>query len=108
VQRRLSDHEVDEFVIAYLGGSSIDALAEQLHVNRTTIICHLDRRGIERRKSVRKMTDRLVRQSAKRYESGDSPTVVAARFGLDARTLARELRRAKVQIRPRRGWAPPA
>lgn len=89
----------------YLAGSSIDSLAAQLGVNRTTIISHLDRYGVERRKSVRKMTDRSVRQAARRYESGDALNAVASRFDIDARTLAREFRRAGVPIRRRRGWS---
>ena len=105
VQRRLSELAVDALVSAYLAGSSIDALAASLGVNRTTIFSHLDRRAIERRKSVRKMTDRSVRQAERRYEAGESLNVVAARFGIDARTLAREFRRAGVPIRPRRGWS---
>jgi len=52
VQRRLSEHDVDEIVSAYLDGSSIDSLAERVGVNRTTIISHLDRRGVERRRIV--------------------------------------------------------
>jgi hypothetical protein len=66
VQRRLSEAIVDDLVSAYLDGSSIDSLAAELGVNRTTIISHLDRRGIERRKVVRKMADRSVRQAADR------------------------------------------
>jgi len=106
VQRRLSEATVDGLVSAYVEGSSIDSLVERLGVNRTTIINHLERRGIERRKSVRKMTDRSVRQAARRYEVGESLKVVAAQFGVDARTLAREFDRASVPTRPRRGWAP--
>ena len=106
VQRRLSDHDVNELVSAYLEGSSIHAQAARLGVNRTTIINHLDRRGVQRRKVVRKMTDRSVLQAAKRYDSGESLKMVATRFGVDARTLAREFKRAGVQTRPRRGWPP--
>ena len=105
VQRRLAGHNVDELVRDYIAGSSIDSLAVHLGVHRTTIINHLDRRGIERRKSVRKMNDRSVRQAAKRYEAGESLKVAAARFGVDAKTLAREFRRAGVPIRRRRGWS---
>ncbi len=105
VQRRLTETTIDDLVRAYLAGSSIDALAASLSVNRTTIIGHLDRRGIERRRSVRKMTDRFVRQATRKYESGDSLKAVASQFDIDARTLAREFRRAGVPIRPRRGWS---
>jgi len=103
VQRRLSDHDVDVLCSAYRDGSSIDSLAERLGVNRTTIINHLDRRCVERRKSVRKMTDRSVRQAARRYEAGESLKGVAARFDVDARTLAREFEGAGIKIRPRHG-----
>lgn len=105
VQRRLTEHDVDEIVSAYRDGSSIDSLAAQLGVHRTTIIHHLDRRGIERRKVVRKMTDDFVRQAARRYESGGSLKAVASQFDIDARTLAREFQRAGVPVRPRRGWS---
>jgi hypothetical protein len=106
VQRRLTEAAVDDVVGAYLVGSSIDSLAAQLGVNRTTIIHHLDRRRIERRNVVRKMTDRIVQRAATRYRHGESLKVVAAQFDVDATTLAREFRRAGVPIRPRRGWPP--
>ena len=88
---------------AYLDGSSIDWLAANLGVNRRTIIGQLDRCGIERRRSARKMTDHSVSQATEHDEAGESLKVVAARFDVDAKTLARELRQAGVQIRPRLG-----
>lgn len=81
MQRRLSDEAVDDLVGAHLAGSPIDALAAKLGVHRTTIIDHLDRRGVEPRKAVRKTTDRRVLQAAKRYDAGESLRMVAARFG---------------------------
>lgn len=108
VQRRLSGHDLDDLTRAYVKGSSIDALARRFSIHRTTVIGHLDRLGVPRRRAVRRMTDRTVQQGASRYRRGESLKVVAARFGVDARTLAREFRRAGVQIRPRRGWPTPA
>lgn len=102
VQRRLSEYDVDEFISAYLDGSSIDSLAAQRGVHRTTIIDHLDRRGIERRRVVRKMTDQSVRQAGNLYATGQSLKVVAYHFGIDAKTLAREVTRAGITTRPRR------
>ena len=52
------------------------------------------------------MTDRSVREAAKHYEAGESLTAVGVRFDVDAKTLAREFRRAGVPIRARRGWPP--
>ncbi len=108
MQRRLSELDIDDIVCAYLDGSSIASLAAKLGVNRMTIIHHRDRRDVERRKSVRRMTDRSVRQAAKRYESGESLKIVADRVAVDARTLSREFRQAAIETRPRRGWHPPA
>ena len=105
-RRRLSEVAVDALVRDYVAGSSIDSLAVVLGVHRTTIISYLDRRGIERRRNVRKMTDHSVHQAAKRYASGGSLKVVAVRFDVDARTLAREFRRAGTPIRPRPGRPP--
>ena len=72
-------------------------------MNRTTIITHLDRAGIERRRVARKMTDDSVATAATRYGRGASLAVVAREFDIHARTLAREFCQAGVSIRPRRG-----
>jgi IS30 family transposase len=50
------------------------------------------------------MTDESVARAAARCEQGTSLAVVASEFGVHQRTLARELRRAGVSIRLRRGW----
>ena len=72
-------------------------------MNRTTIITHLDRAGIERRRVARKMTDDSVATAATRYGKGTSLAIVAKEFDVHSRTLAREFRQAGVPIRPRRG-----
>ena len=98
MQRRLSEHDIDDLVSAYLEGSTVDLLAAQLGVHRTTIMDHLERRGVQRRRAMRKLTDRLIRDAAGCYEAGESLKAVAARFGVDARTLARELRRSDAPV----------
>jgi len=50
------------------------------------------------------MTESLVAQASKRYSDGLSIADVASEFGVHARTLAREFRRAGTVTRPRRGW----
>ena len=104
VQRRLSETEIGQLIHRYGQGASIDALARRYEVNRTTIITHLDRSGIARRRVVRKMTDDSVARAAVEYGAGASLALVAQAFGVHARTLAREFRRAGVSIRPRWGW----
>jgi len=104
VQRRLADGEIDELIRGYGEGASIDGLARQCEVHRTTVITHLDRAGVARRRLVRKMTDDSVARAATRYGEGASLATVAQEFGVHARTLAREFRQSGVPIRPRRGW----
>lgn len=70
----------------------------------TTVTVQLDRRGVPRRRSARKMTDPLVVRAAERYSEGLPVADVASEFGVHARTLAREFRRAGIVTRPRRGW----
>ena len=103
VQRRLSDADIDDLCHLYRDGGSIDSLARQYEVSRTTIITHLDRAGIERRLVAPKMTDNSVATAATRYGEGASLAVVANEFDVHARALAREVRQAGVAIRPRHG-----
>lgn len=100
VQRRLSAGEIEELIQRYREGASIDGLALQHDVHRTTVIHHLDRAGIARRRVVRKMTDESVARAAARYDQGASLALVASEFGVHERTLAREFRRAEVPIEP--------
>ena len=104
VQRRLSRGVVDELAHLYVEGASIDALARRYGIHRTTIIAHLDRQGVPRRRVARKMTDTLVALASERYAEGPSLAAVASELGIHPRTLAREFRRAGTPIRARRGW----
>jgi AraC-like DNA-binding protein len=103
-QRRPSATEIDQLIHLYPQGTSIDALACRYEVHRTTVIHHLDRAGIARRRVVRKMTDESVALAAAGYEQGASLALVASEFGVHQRTLTREFRRAGASIRPRRDW----
>jgi transposase-like protein len=106
MQRRLTDSEIEQVVQQYRHGDSIDRLSRRYGVHRTTVVGHLAREGIARRRVVRKLTDQSVAVAAAQYEAGASLAVVANAFGVHDRTLAREFRRAGVPIRPRRGWHP--
>lgn len=105
VQLRLSDADSADLVRRYRDGMSIDGLAREHGVNRTTVIHHLDRAGVVRRRVPRKMTDESVARAAVQYEQGASLALVADEFGVHKRTLAKEFRRAGTPIRPRPGWA---
>ena len=86
-----------------MAGRSLREIAAARGVHRRTIAAHLENRGIPRRPSGRKLTDRQVATAARRYLSGDSLATVAEGFDVDAATVGRELHRAGVAIRPRRG-----
>ncbi len=102
-QRRLPPEQIDEVVARYIDGQSIDGLAREYGINRTTVISHLECHGVERRRNPRKMTDDKVGAAAERYSIGLSLAVVASEFGVCERTLRREFEAAGVHVRPRRG-----
>jgi hypothetical protein len=100
-QRRLGPEQVDEVVARYIAGASIDALAREYRINGTTVISHLERNGVERRRNPRKMTDGKVRAAADRYATGISLAAVAVEFGVCDRTLRREFMNAAIETRSR-------
>ena len=104
VQRRLPRSDVDELAAGYKGGLSLRALAEALGVHHRTVAAHLDQLGVPRRVNPCKMNPHEILQASRRYEAGDSLETVAAVYGVDATTVRRELHRAHIAIRPRRGW----
>lgn len=104
VQRRLSSAEVDELVTQHASGVTINELARNFNIHRTTVMNHLDDRNVTRRQLVRKMTDEEVATAARRYGEGLSLAAIAAEFEVHARTLAREFHLAGLPVRPRNGW----
>ncbi len=101
--RRLRTAEVDDLRRRYADGETINDLAEEFRIHRTTVMEHLERGGVPRRRPVRSMTDITVRDAAERYAAGDSLLTVAKAFGVSERTIRREFNRAGVSVRPRRG-----
>ena len=101
VQRRLPATKIKLIVKMYVAGCSIDSLARQFGVHRTTVIHHLRVSGVPRRKVVRKLSDHLVAEARTRYGSGLSLAKVAFEFDVHPRTLRREFVKAGVEIRSR-------
>jgi len=100
VQRRLTGTDLDALVARYQAGSTIDALAHEFRVHRTTVMDHLKRRAVPRR-GMRKLTDSRVAEAAHRYSNGATLAEIATDFDVAPSTLTRELRRAGVPIRRR-------
>ena len=103
-QRRLSPASIDGLVEAYRAGATINELAVEFGIHRTTVAGHLDRKGVPRRSEATVWDDCALREAAELYATGLSLADVANRFGIDAQTVANRFRRAGVTVRPRRGW----
>ena len=104
VQRRLSAVEIGALTELYQGGLSIREIAFRCDVHRTTVIHHLNKQGVSRRRAIRKLCDDQVNKAAELYASGLSLAKVATAFGVHEATLTREFRAVSVPIRPRKGW----
>lgn len=100
VQRRLTDTEIDDLVTQHEAGSTIEMLASTFGIHRTTVMTHLERRGIPRR-APRKLSDRSTAEAARRYESGETLAEIADGLDVATSTLTRELQLAGVPIRRR-------
>lgn len=101
-QRRLEVREVEALIDHYRSGATINFLAQQYRIHRTTVYEHLDRQGVPRRQ--RGPTPEQVRLAAKLYEGGLSLARIGEQVGIDAQTVRRYLADAGIEIRKRRGW----
>ena len=59
--------------------------------------------GVPRRVNKRKLGKTQVEEAARRYEAGESLATVGLALNADAATVRRELHRAGLPTRPRRG-----
>jgi DNA-directed RNA polymerase specialized sigma24 family protein len=103
VQHRLRDDEIDDLVAAYEGGCTVDELAEDFQVHRTTVMRLLKQRDVKTRRK-HGLTPEQLDMAAELYREGWSLARVGERFHVDARTVRDTLAKAGVEIRPRRGW----
>ena len=104
VQNRLGPHDIEKLITAYTNGNSVGRLVDCFKVNRTTVLAHLDRNGVPRRPTGPKLSDKHAAEAGDLCRDGLSLAAIGHRFGVTASTVGKALRRANVQIRPRRGW----
>jgi len=100
----LSQEEVLSLAKKYEAGSTVRDLVQSFGIDRTTVLAHLERQGVGRRRQLRKMTDADVAKAAGLYATGESLKATGARLGVNAETLRREFTKAGIPVRPRRGW----
>ncbi len=103
-QRRLSTQEASKLDSWYREGASVNELAHEFGIHRTTVLAHLDRQDVKRRPSIRRLTNDDVANATRSYKQGISLKVVGAMFGVNAETLRREFQKANLPVRQRNGW----
>jgi len=102
VQRRLKPDEVADLVRRYQAGETAELLAIAFQIHRTIVTGHLQRNGIQRRGGGRRvLAADDVRVAAELYEAGQSLASIGRQFDVHHTTVAKELRQAGVEIRPR-------
>jgi IS30 family transposase len=94
---------VAEFVDGYRAGSSVRELTRQFGIHKETVARHLERAGVSRRTTRRKLSNQDVVLAARLYQRGLSLQAVGERLGADGKTIMKELHRAGVPMRPRQG-----
>ena len=67
-------------------------------------MAHLNRRSVQRRATAKQWDDDALSRAARSYANGNSLAHIADEFDIDPSTVANRLRKARVPIRPRRGW----
>ena len=102
--RRLSEDQIEDLVAGYCQGSSVNQLADRFGIHRTTVLGHLDRRKVPRRRNVTKLVGARLAEAIRLYESGLSLAAVGKEVDVNARTVATALHKAGVALRTRRGW----
>lgn len=98
-QRRLTPEQVDELVQAYRAGGTIKGLAVQFRIHHTTVMAHLDRRGVVRRRRGQVLSQEQADDAVALYQAGWSLHAVAAKIGSDHRVVRESLVKAGVEIR---------
>jgi hypothetical protein len=103
-QIRLGPADIERLIAAYADGNSVLRLATGFDIHRTTVLAHLERNGVPRRRSGPKLSDADVDEAAILYRDGLSLELIGHRFLVAPDTVAKALRHLGAQIRPRRGW----
>lgn len=69
IQHRLDTLEIDKLVADYQAGRSLADLASEFDIHRRTVAMHLERRGVARRATLRKMSHTDIEEATRRYRA---------------------------------------
>ena len=104
-QRRLGRADIEQLIAAHAEGDSVAHVVARFKVHRTTVLARLERNGVFRRPTGPKLSDEDVAEEADLCREGLSLGAIGHRVRVGPATVGKALRRADVQIRPRRGRA---
>ena len=89
---RLTEPEVADLVSLRQSGEQIDVLAERFGIGRSTVLAHLQRRGVPgQRWRGRTLPDDQLAEAGRLYATGLNLIAVAQQFGVDRRYLRQAL-----------------
>jgi transposase len=100
-QRRLPLEQVNELVVGYQAGVSINELARQFEIHRSTVLDHVNRAGTKRRYPA--LGPPEVTEAAELYRAGQSLRAIGIHFGVHASTVGRYLTQAGIKLRDYQG-----
>jgi transposase-like protein len=101
-QKWLTPEEIVGLVEAYPGGSTIKDLAATYGIHRWTVLEHLKRQGVPRRRSKLSQVD--IDKAIDLYRLGHSMQSIAETIGSNSETVRQRLIKSGVELRARRGW----
>ncbi len=103
VAHRLEPAQIEEIVVGYVAGVEITKLAEQLHVDQSTVQKYVRQAGLPRR--LLRLDPAGVQQVVDLYIAGTSAEAIGKRLNVSPTSVRRTLTRAGVPLR-RRGRSP--
>lgn len=99
--RRLEPAEVDELLTRYLDGEPVSELTQEFGMHRSTLHEHRAGRGLPSRDPHRALDDKQITHAAWLYRTGLSTLAIARDYGVHPATVARALKRAGIELRPK-------
>lgn len=97
LQRRLSADELEALLGSYERGTPVNALADEFHIHRSTVLDHLDRSTGRRRYPA--LDDKSVQIAKQLYGAGLSLRDVGLTLEVHASTIRSALLSAGIQLR---------
>lgn len=97
--KRLDDSELSAFQARYREGATVDMLAREFGVHRTTVMAFTKRLDLHR--PIRAMSESQIQQAAGIYHGGEPLAEVARRYGVSVETMRTALLASGQELRPR-------